>query len=51
MTYEDAIISEVSFNEARREVEAHGCNMLDFIEEYGQHDIYNGCDVLAWLGY
>ena len=51
MNYEDSIIAKVSFTEARLEIEAHGCNMSDFCEEFGQHDNYQGCDVLAWLGY
>jgi hypothetical protein len=29
----------------------HGIDPEEFLEDMGNHDIYAGADVLAWLGY
>jgi hypothetical protein len=51
MTYDEAICSNVTKLEALAEVEAHGIDPEEFLEEMGNYDTYAGADVLAWLGY
>lgn len=51
MTYEQAIDATVTKREALAEVEAHGVDPEEFLEELGNRDTYAGADVLAWLGY
>jgi hypothetical protein len=51
MTYDEAIETSVTKREALAEVEAHGIDPEDFLEDMGNHDTYAGSDVLAWLGY
>lgn len=42
---------EVSKTEAQAEIKKHGVDWNDFVSEYGDHDQYDGADVLVWLGY
>ena len=51
MTYEDAIESEVSALEAKREIEKHSANFDEFLEDVGDKKTYTGQEVLDWLGY
>ena len=51
MTYTEAYYVTVSRVEAKREIERHGCNWLEFINEVGDKQEYEGSDVLDWLGY
>ncbi len=51
MTLEEAWDAEVTRNDARREIEAHGLSFYDFTNEVGDRDIYVGQEVLTWLGY
>ena len=37
--------------EALIEIEIHGIDPSEFLEEMGDHETYAGADVLAWLGY
>lgn len=51
-TYDEAMAGfEVSETEARREVEKHGIDWQEFVEEMGRRDCYDSAEVLAWLGY
>lgn len=62
MTYESATaylddyglltLGEVSVTraEAILEIEIHGINPNEFLEEMGDHETYAAADVLAWLG-
>lgn len=51
MTYDEAIETEFSFDEAEREIERHSLSMLDFVNDTGTSDVYDGQTVLRWLGY
>ena len=51
MTYEDAIEAVVTAQEAKREIELHGHEFIDFALEHGIKDEYQGSTVLGWLGY
>lgn len=57
MTYETstAYLDDYSIRvtrlEALIEIEIHGINPKEFLEEMGDHDTYAGAAVLAWLGY
>jgi hypothetical protein len=51
MTYDEATEATVTKLEALAEIEAHGINPEEFLEELGNHDIYSGAAVLVWLGY
>jgi hypothetical protein len=51
MTYDEAIDSTVTQSEAIKEVKAHCVEMVDFFDELGVKDEYQGADVLAFLGY
>jgi hypothetical protein len=51
MTYDEAIEATITKREALAEIKAHGIDPEEFLEEMGNHDIYAGADVLAWLGY
>jgi hypothetical protein len=51
MTYDEAIETAVTKLEALAEIEKHGIDPEDFLEDMGNHDTYAGADVLAWLGY
>ena len=51
-TYDEAMAGfEVTEKEARREVEKHGIDWQEFVEEMGRRDCYDSAEVLAWLGY
>lgn len=45
---EDIIISQ---SRAKKEIEKHGANWDDFIEECGEKADYDAQFVLRWLGY
>ena len=57
MTYETSTAYLDDYNirvtrlEALIEIEIHGINPKEFLEEMGDHDTYAGAAVLAWLGY
>ena len=51
MSYAEAMACTVSAQEARREIELHGADWLEFVAECGLHAEYSGSDVLAFLGY
>ena len=52
MTYEQAMTGEtISRKQALREVEDHGIDIMEFIEECGDSAHYNSREVLEWLGY
>ncbi len=51
MTYDEAMTSNVTAAEAKREVLNHGVLWSDFTKEYGEFEEYEGADVLGWLGY
>ncbi len=51
MTYDEAIQSTVTNQEARREIQLHSASWDEFIAEYGDCAEYAGKTVLAWLGY
>ena len=51
-TYDEAMAGfEVTKEEARREVEKHGIDWEEFVDEMGRIDCYDSAEVLAWLGY
>lgn len=53
MTLDEAYYDEheVTAREARREVEKHGSNWTEFLQDVGTRDTYQAWDVLGWLGY
>lgn len=51
MTYEEAIEATVTKAEALAEIRKHGINPIEFLEEMGDYEEYDGGDVLSWLGY
>lgn len=51
MTYDQAQTATVSFETARREIELHGAEMMEFIAEHGEAAEYTARTVLDWLGY
>ena len=42
---------EISKAEAQKEIKSHEADWNEFVSEYGEHDQYDGADVLIWLGY
>lgn len=42
---------EISKAEAQSEIKKHDADWSEFVSEYGEHDEYDGADVLIWLGY
>ena len=52
MTYEQAMAGEtITRSQAFREVENHGIDIMEFIEDCGDAAHYNSREVLEWLGY
>ena len=51
MTYEEALVINVTKSEALAEIRKHGIDPNEFLEEVGDREDYAGADVLAWLGY
>jgi hypothetical protein len=51
MTLEEAYETEVSREEAIREIRKHGLNPADFFAYAGERETYEGSEVLGWLGY
>jgi hypothetical protein len=51
MTYEEALVINVTKSEALAEIRKHGIDPKEFLEEMGDREDYAGADVLAWLGY
>ncbi len=51
MTYDDAIETEFTTQEAIREIKKHSLDAYDFINEIGQKSVYTGQEILDWLGY
>jgi hypothetical protein len=50
-SYEEAVEAEVTADQARREIEKHGLEWQDFLNDVGMKDLYTGQEVLDWLGY
>jgi len=53
MTLDEVMDEEptITAQQARREVERHGCSWTEFQAENGCSSSYNGWEVLCWLGY
>ena len=51
MTYEEALVINVTKAEALAEIRKHGIDPNEFLEEVGDREEYAGADVLGWLGY
>lgn len=51
MTYDEAIESTVTKDQALAEIRRHSCSVEEFLLEQGDHPEYLGEDVLGWLGY
>lgn len=51
MTYDEAIETTVSRDQARREIALHSCDWDAFIADVGDKATYTGAEVLGWLGY
>ena len=52
MTYEQAMAGEtITRRQAFAEVEDHGIDIMEFIEECGDFSLYNSREVLEWIGY
>ena len=51
MTYIEAMKSQFTYEEVAQEIARHGQLMADFVADFGSRLIYNGSDVLDWLGY
>jgi len=52
MTYEQAMAGElITRRQAFAEVENHGIDIMEFIEDCGDSAHYNSREVLEWLGY
>jgi len=49
--YESAEGITISKERAKKEVEKHNANWLEFLEDVGDNSIYDAQVVLAWLGY
>lgn len=50
-TYEEASEATVSREQARREIEDHGADWSEYLDEVGDRPEYQGREVLDWLGY
>ena len=51
MNYEDAVLSDVTRDQAIAEVQEHGVDLTEFFADMGDHATYEGGEVLSWLGY
>jgi hypothetical protein len=51
MTYEEALTINVTKAQALAEIRKHGIDPNEFLEDMGDHEDYDGAEVLAWLGY
>lgn len=51
MNYDQAIVAQVTRQEAIREVQQHNISVDEFLEEVGDKETYKGSEVLNWLGY
>ena len=51
MTYLEALIANISREEAKREIRLHGESWANFVAEFGDREDYIGEEVLAFLGY
>lgn len=49
--YDEACEAEINHNQAKNEVESHGLDFADFLADCGDKEIYQGREVLDWLGY
>lgn len=51
-SYDDAVkLKNVTQQEAKKEIQKHGANWEEFIEDVGNKPKYNGKEILDWLGY
>lgn len=51
MSYEEALTETVTRQQAIRELVRHGVAPEEFFAELGDKEIYEGSEVLFWLGY
>ena len=51
MTYLQALIANISREEAKKEIRRHDASWAEFIDEFGDRNEYIGEEVLAFLGY
>ena len=52
MTYFESAENEIiSYKRTKQEVENHGVDWQEFLDEYGSQEIYSAQSVLIWLGY
>jgi len=51
MSYEDAVTTKVTRSQALAEVRRHGASESEFFADVGDKDVYQGAEVLGWLGY
>lgn len=51
MNYDEAMTSIVTRAQALAELRRHGADLAEFLDEVGDHDTYEGEQVLNWLGY
>lgn len=49
--YDEACEAVLTARQARHEVEAHGADWFEFMDDVGAADTYTGKQVLDWLGY
>lgn len=49
--YESAEGMTISKERTKKEIEKHGSNWLEFVEDMGDNASYDAQAVLAWLGY
>ena len=53
--YEDALEeakqTQVGKWQAVQVIDDHCCDLSEFFEECGEREVYNGADILTWLGY
>ena len=51
MSFQHAMIAEVTKDAAEREIRRHHLDPADFFAEVGERLWYTGAEVLIWLGY
>ena len=51
MNFEQALKYTVTKKEAKKEIELHFLSFKDFLNDVGDKKVYQGFEVLNWLGY
>lgn len=53
MNYQEAMQKNITVSalEAKLEIEKHGLDFEEFVDEYDEHEEYYSKDILIWLGY